>query len=328
MAEYMKSEPDDDFHLTIELLLLFVIPGLITLSAIKIPRELVAPATDASPLGYTRSLSFFLVPVVIIILSLLRRPHIRLHWDAIAICVAATASLGFFLDLCFGPLFFSFPNTAAIIGWKFGALDLTTLRWLPNYLPVEEFVFYVLGVACSLFLYIWGNEVWYRAYNVEEYELKVKALGKVTSWQIRPAIIGAGLIFFAFCYKKLGPHSAHTGFPGYFAFMVVSIFLPACAFYKNTKRLINWRSLALTMLVQSFMSLALEVTLGLPYQWWAYKREQMMGVFIGGWGDLPIECILMWIATGYYTVFVYESVRLFLTRRSMLRERAKEKSDL
>ncbi|SRR6266516_1236335 len=56
---------------------------------------------------------------------------------------------------------------------------------------------------------------------------------------------------------------------------------------------------------------ALEVTLALPYSWWRYRDEVMIGPKIGAWSDLPIEPICVWMAVTSTTVIVYELIKIW-----------------
>ena len=59
------------------------------------------------------------------------------------------------------------------------------------------------------------------------------------------------------------------------------------------------------------VSLLWEATLAVPYGWWGYQPEQMIGLNIGAWSGLPIEAVCVWIAVTYTTVIVFESVKLW-----------------
>jgi hypothetical protein len=44
-----------------------------------------------------------------------------------------------------------------------------------------------------------------------------------------------------------------------------------------------------------------------PYGWWAYEPDQMMGIFLKPHCDLPIEAALVWTLGSWTTVIVYET---------------------
>jgi hypothetical protein len=67
------------------------------------------------------------------------------------------------------------------------------------------------------------------------------------------------------------------------------------------------------------ISLLWEVTLALPYGWWRYRDEAMIGLKIGAWSDLPIEAPCVWMAVSFTTVIVYEVIKIWkaLGRRAL-----------
>jgi lycopene cyclase domain-containing protein len=73
--------------------------------------------------------------------------------------------------------------------------------------------------------------------------------------------------------------------------------------------LINWRAFSLTTLLIVLISLMWEATLAIPYGWWNFQNQQMLGIRITAWGSLPIEEVLLWIAVTYSTVIIYETVK-------------------
>jgi hypothetical protein len=49
--------------------------------------------------------------------------------------------------------------------------------------------------------------------------------------------------------------------------------------------------------------------LGVPYGWWGYKDEQMLGLTINALSGLPIEEIFLYLIVGYAGINVYEVIR-------------------
>ena len=115
------------------------------------------------------------------------------------------------------------------------------------------------------------------------------------------------LITAVILYKKV--MLAEPGFPGYFLFLVVGALGPSAALLPAAMRVINWRALSLTLLTILLTSLLWEVTLALPYGWWGFQPNAMIGVRISAWSCLPIEEIFVWIGVTYATEIVYEIVR-------------------
>ncbi len=52
-----------------------------------------------------------------------------------------------------------------------------------------------------------------------------------------------------------------------------------------------------------------EATLAVPYRWWTYQQNEMIGLFIGASAGLPVEAVIVWIAVTYGTTIVYETVK-------------------
>ena len=83
---------------------------------------------------------------------------------------------------------------------------------------------------------------------------------------------------------------------------------------------INWRALSFAYLLLQLVSLLWEATLAAPYQWWGYRAEQMLGLTIGAWTGLPIEAVVVWMATTYTTVISYEVVKVVMALERPLPE--------
>ena len=67
----------------------------------------------------------------------------------------------------------------------------------------------------------------------------------------------------------------------------------------------------MTIFMILLISLFWEATLAVPYQWWGYQQNEMMGISIGAWAGLPIEAVLVWIAVTYGTTIVYEIIKVW-----------------
>jgi hypothetical protein len=59
------------------------------------------------------------------------------------------------------------------------------------------------------------------------------------------------------------------------------------------------------------MSLLWEVTLALPYGWWEYRKNILIGLHIGAWSGLPIEAVCVWLAVSFTTVITYEVIKIW-----------------
>ena len=134
-------------------------------------------------------------------------------------------------------------------------------------------------------------------------------------------ILAMVLIAAACFYKK---HFAlpedQAGFPGYFTVLVIGGLLPALTFFPVARRFINWRALSFTVFFMLLVSLLWEATLAVPYNWWNFQHDQMIGVFIGAWSRLPVEEIFVWIAVTYATVIVFEVMKVLIASERPVRE--------
>lgn len=305
MADRSKRTPGKDAATLLALIALVVVPTILTLSTIEVPTSLVPVADDPSPLGYTWSLSLFVLPALVLAAWFLRQPGHRNQRKAFWMTAIPLSLLGIGLDVLLGHLFFDFPNTGATLGIGVPVVGGTV--------PIEEFVFYVSGFATTLLLYIWCDEHWLGAYNVPDYEAEYRQRGQARVLQFHwpSLLIGVAAILAAVAYKKL-LSPVPEGFPGYFTFLTVVAVVPSMVLYPTALPFINWRAVSVVFFVLVLISLLWEVTLAHPYQWWAFRPEQMIGIFIGGWTHLPVEEPLLWMVVTYASVILYETMKILL----------------
>src|SRR6476620_7644600 len=121
--------------LVVLLLLSIAIPATITLTTVQAPGTLVVSNPDPTPLGYTVSLSLFLVPIAVIALWLFPKEGLRMPRKAFLITMAILIPLGCGLDFFFASRFFVFKNSGATMGIAAPALG--------GSVPIEEYIFYV-----------------------------------------------------------------------------------------------------------------------------------------------------------------------------------------
>jgi lycopene cyclase domain-containing protein len=166
------------------------------------------------------------------------------------------------------------------------------------------------GFLTVLLIYIWADEFWFAAYNVADYPGESRKIPRLLQFHGASVVLGLVLIAAAIVYKKaLSP--APEGFPGYFTFLVATALVPAAAFFRSARPFINWRAFSLTLFIVVLISLIWEATLALPYGWWGFQKNQMIGLSIGAWYGLPIEEVGVWIAVSYATAIVFEIVKLW-----------------
>ena len=161
-----------------------------------------------------------------------------------------------------------------------------------------------------LLSYIWCDEYWMAAYNVPDYEAATKGMPRMVHFHFASVILGLVLIAGAVVYRKLFA-GAPAGFPWYFIYLTCVSLIPSAGFFKTARGLINWRAFSFTFFLLLLISLLWEVTLALPYGWWRYRDEAMIGLKIGAWSDLPIEAPCVWMAVSFTTVIVYEVIKIW-----------------
>ncbi len=278
------------------------VPIGITLHTVRVPAIFQVQSSNPTPHGYTWSLLLFIIPIVVIGCWFLPLEGVKIPQGAFWRTIAILLPLGCSLDFFFAKHFLCFRNPGATIKILAPALG----EWV----PIEEYVFYLTGFIAVLLIYVWLDEFWLSAYNVRDYPLEAKTITRLLRFHPASVLVGILLIGIAVAYKKfISPIPA--GFPGYFTFLVVAAVVPAAAFFPEARRVINWRALSLTLFMILLISLFWEATLAVPYGWWGYQPTQMLGLSIGAWSGLPIEAVCVWIAVTYVTVIVFEVMKLW-----------------
>lgn len=308
----MALTPLKDFKTFIAMIFVLAVPASIALLSVERAQSLVLPVAGSSPLGYTVSLSLFIIPMLVILVWLhvnhdTKKYIQKSFWIALAVLVP----LGFLLDLFFGLTFFTFVNSEATLQIYVPGYDFASGSWKRE-IPVEEFVFYLAGFVTVLLIYIWCDEYWLSAYNVPDYSKESAGMQRIVMFHGKSLIVGLCLIALGILVKNLYPSPYQGGFPGYFTFLVIASFIPPAALFEVTFRFINWRAVSLCFFFILQVSLLWEATLASPYQWWGYNDQQMLGILIGAWTSLPLEAVLVWIAVTFTTVIVYEAIKIWL----------------
>jgi Lycopene cyclase len=293
--------PWTDAQVVAGVILTMAIPAILTLRAVRVPQDVVPVADNPTPLGYTRSLSLFVVPAAMLAWWFLRHPDYRFQRKAFGYTLAGLIPVGFLLDILFGHAFFTFENRAATVG--------VAIPVVGGSVPVEEFVFYALGFLTMLLLYIWCDEYWFGAYKVPDYHAEARGMSRVIRFHLPSLLIGLALAGAGVVYKRF--FSGTPGLiPGYYLFLVSTALVPSMFLFPTALPFVNWRALSFTYVLLQLVSLLWEATLAAPYQWWGYRAEQMLGLTIGAWTSLPIEAVLLWMVSTYTTVIVYEVVKV------------------
>ena len=287
----------------IGIILLLILPAALTLRSVKYPAELQFISDNPTPLGYTWSLLLFIIPLIGIAFWFFRNPEYHTQKKAFFWTAAILISLAFILNIFFGSLFFIYPNEHAVIGIEVPVVG--------GAIPIEDFIFYVTGFLLILLTYIWSAEYWFRAYSISDHALRARELDKIIRFDLRALLIGVVLFSLSIVYKKFFS-SVPEGFPGYFTYLLVVSIIPSSAFLSSVSAFINWRALSFTCFALTLISLIWEVTLAIPYGWWGFNPEMMIGLFIGAWWGLPVEEVVLWIMGTFTTVIAFEVIQIFL----------------
>jgi len=300
MHDRRAGTPRNNFQTVLVMICLIAVPAAFALHTVKVSATAAITSQNPTPYGYTVSLLLFVVPILAILFWLGPTEGIPISKKSLLKTVAFLFPLGAALDFFFAHLFLGFPNRNATLHF-----DVPVLR---GTVPIEEYLFYFTGFMAVLLIYIWLDEYWLAAYSVPaeggartdfERLIRFHPQSLVTA----VILVGAGLLFRHYFAPQL------HGFPGYFTFLVVAALGPSTALFPEAMPVINWRAFSLTLFFMLLTSLLWEATLALPYRWWCYQPEQMLGLNVTAWSGLPIEAVCVWIAVTYQTVIVYEIVR-------------------
>lgn len=282
------------------MLAIVAVPVGITLHTVDAPASIVISSSNPTPFGYTWSLLLFITPILVIGGWFLPSERVRIPKRAFWRTIWLLVPIGFGLDFFFAHRFFEFKNSAATLGIGAPAIG--------GPVPVEEYVFYFTGFVAVLLIYVWLDEFWLAAYNVAKCQLDSQQVERLLKFHATSLFVGLALLAAAIAYKRLYA-PVPRGFPGYFAVLVIGGMIPSASLFHSARRFINWRAFSLTIFMILLISLFWEATLAVPYQWWGYQPQQMMGIFIGAWAGLPIEAVMVWIAVTYGTTIVYEVIK-------------------
>jgi len=306
-----KKRSSNEWMVLIGMAAVLTVPFVLTLMTIAWPRPLVSDLqANPTPHGYTWSLSLFMLPVVALAFWLARHRESRTQNRAFWITTLIVSGSGVLLDVFFGLSFFTFPNRGAVLGVCFYGYSFAD-GW-KRAIPIEEIGFYVFGALAVLLVYIWGDEFWFRAYNVDDAPRRNIRFRALVSFHPSSAIFGVVVFLAGWLYKRFGPQADHAGFPGYFLFLTLVAITPSILFFRVASPFINWRAFSLGFLFILLVSLFWEATLAVPYQWWGFQPRQMLGLFINGFSGLPVEEPLLWLGVTWATVIIYEVISTLL----------------
>ncbi len=222
---------------------------------------------------------------------------------ALSVSVIVLAFIGILLDLFFARFFFTFPNHSMTLGIEI--FDI----------PIEEFIFYVTGFWFIIYLYIFCDEWFLKKYNPPDekyYKYRTKLKKKLIFIHARSIYMVIVFIILGIVVQKFINKSPSI-IPGYYLFLLLIAYTPTILFYRLTKRYINWRAFAFTLILTTMISIIWEVTLAIPRGYWGYQSGQMLGIFIPVWSSkysqLPLEAVTVWIFCTLVTL-VYEYIKI------------------
>jgi hypothetical protein len=297
--------------LVLAMLAFIAVPAGITLHTVRVPATISIPIPDPTPYGYTVSLLLFIVPILGIAGWLIPTEGVDIPRRAFWRTIVILGPTGCALDIFFASRFFTFPNRGATLG-----IDTPVVG---GRVPIEEYIFYFSGFIAVLLIYLWLNEYWLSAYAVPDYAAESRNIRRLLKFHPASLIAGLVLVAAAILYKKfLSP--SPDGFPAYFTVLIIGAMVPSMSLFNSARRFINWRAFSLTLFIILLISMFWEATLAVPYGWWGFQQNQMMGLFIGAWAGLPVEEVFVWIAVTYATTIVFEIVKICLASEKPVKQ--------
>ncbi len=300
MASSIPSpSPRASFLLVIGILVMIAIPAALTLHTARVAPSIDPAARNLTPYGYTISLFLFIVPILVISVWFLPKEEVHISRKSFWRTIALLFPLGAALDFFFAQFFFTFPNPNATLRIKAPALG--------GRVPVEEYLFYFTGFVAVLLIYIWLDEYWLAAYNIPVDAPRRANFDRLLRFHPQSLMAGIALIAGAFLFRHFCVSA--PGFPGYFIFLIIGALGPSALLFPAALPVINWRAFGLTFFLILLISLLWEATLALPYGWWGFRDQQMLGIYITAWSRLPIEEVCIWCAVTYATTILYEVIR-------------------
>ncbi len=281
---------------------------------IGVSQKAVDFALNPSPLGYTYSLVLFILPCAIFVIWLSRSPGTAEQRSAFLYTLILLIPLGFILDLFFGRIFLKFPNLDATLGIlipgydpRSGLRGLFGPGWEPD-LPLEEFIFYILGFVAMLLAYVWADAILFSANQVDAAQRTPRVFSGWKQTLSFWLVVGGVLFLISWLIRRSVPSQSGNAFPGYFLFLLAVSIIPSLFCSRIAFQFINWRAFALAWLFILGISQFWEASLGIPYGWWAYEPDQMMGIFLKAHCDLPVEAVLVWTLVAWTTIIIYETI--------------------
>ncbi len=174
------------FGLVAAMVAMFAVPMAVTLHTVRVSAVVnVTEEPNPSPYGYTVSLLLFLVPIVVIAFWFVPLEGVKISkkafWWTIGLLFPLGASLDFFLRIYF--------DLSESKGDAWGESPA-----LGGGVPVEEYLFYLLGFIAVLLMYIWLDEYWLSAYTVPAESAERVNFRRLLEFHPQSAVLGVVLI--------------------------------------------------------------------------------------------------------------------------------------
>jgi len=283
--------------------------GMFALTMTTIRTSVLPLKSPDSPLGYSVSNLQWLIPALGIVLfyfAMKIRPSER---RALQLTLIILPFTGFILDIFFADRFFIFPNTKSVWGLSIPGFNFRTFAFDAP-IPIEEFIFYVTGFLYTLAVYLFGRDIWLSRYTPPR-----DAAPRGKARPLVAVIATLVLVALGFLAKAIYRMPDASLVPEYYLFLILLGIAPCIFLYPVVYRHVNWQALSFTLFSVLVISVIWEVTMGIPYGWWGYHREVMMGIFIKPWFDLPLESAIVWLTVSFTTVFTFEAIVLSIKTR-------------
>ena len=259
---------------------------------------------------YWVSLLLWVVPVVLLFPRYLRKTHRgSRRRQALLASAAYVFFAGVILDFFFGAVILDFDKCPE-------GRYLLCLPARGGEVPIEEYLFYILGGFAVVLVYVWADMHWLAEYNIRQRDGLIPEPGHLIELSPRVAAVGAIAFFAGLAWRshyievnKKALDSWTSAIPFYYTFLLIFAFLPLILMYRSVMAYVNWRAFSFTVLYVFLTAAVWEVTLGLPDSWWFYQDDAMIGKILPAWSRIkhyPIEALLVWIAVVFVAVFFYE----------------------
>jgi hypothetical protein len=289
------------------------IPAVVTLNGIRVVPGEKYMGGDTTPYGYTISLLLFFVPLVVFAQQLLGKSRLVVDHRPLVYAAGTIALIGFTLDVAFGYSFFTFANQGATLGIRLPSWNFATQSFHADYLPVEEFAFYILGALFMLTLYRWIEDKWLDDAAILNRAAAAGQLRRLVGVNKRSLAVWFAAVAVGLVYKRyLG---SQGWLPGYYLFVMLLGFLPTVLFLDGIQNFVNWRAFSMAYSILLFIELLWETTLAIPFGWWDYQDPMMLGIRAKAWHNLPLEAVLLWLVIAWDCIIALEIFRVYFAKK-------------